>query len=259
MRTCLISPIALLVIAAPVALRAQTATPSPVLVYQGHLSEGGSPVTGSRNFQFFLLNSTGAALWTSDLVPVAVTHGVYAVELGGAGMNPIPQSVLSTAKLALRIQVGSTVLSPDVPVLPALQAGAAAPVETSSAGVDGSQNTPEMVAQAGNQILSPNVPMALQPAASSVSVFSGDMGGAQNKTVLLRLQGYPWTCPATRRHPGSCSPIPGPSGWRERCSRPRVRKGRRGRRESPATREPRAPMDPRAPPAPPAPPAPTRW
>jgi len=162
MRASLIPHLAFLIVAAPAVVSAQetsasaeaavVAAASPILAYQGQLQEGGTPVTGSRNFQFEILSSGNAVLWNSGVVAVTVTGGLYGVELGGAGMPAIAASVLAQTRLKLQIAVGGSVLSPNVDLVPAFQASSAFQL---------------------------------------TGTLAGDVGGTQNATVLLRLQGFP--------------------------------------------------------------------
>ena len=131
---------------------ATPAAPSPVLTYQGRLLQGGAPVTGQTGFVFTILDAGGESLWTSGTVSLAVAQGLYQVQLGGAGMPAIPASILGTPGLQLQVSVAGTVLSPNVELVPTLQASAAFQLTGS---------------------------------------LSGDVGGTQNATQLLMLQGYP--------------------------------------------------------------------
>src|SRR5437868_5043214 len=99
--------------------------PSPLLAYQGRLLEFGTPVTGTRNFVFSIIDPTGKQQWTSGPQALTVTGGLYGVVLGGSGMPPLPESLLLRANLSLRVSVEGVQLSPDVPVIPALQASTA--------------------------------------------------------------------------------------------------------------------------------------
>src|ERR1700745_2514360 len=75
---------------------AQTADPEPgpTLTYRGRLLEFNSPVTGTRNFEFSIIDSTGKRLWTSGPQALTVTGGLYGVVLGGSGMPPFPENLL---------------------------------------------------------------------------------------------------------------------------------------------------------------------
>lgn len=141
-------------LAAPVLLSQAVppAIPSPVLTYQGRLSLAGVPVTGQTPFTFTILQPGGPELWNSGAVSLAVSQGLYTVELGGPGTPAIPGSILGLPGLQLKVAVGTTVLSPNIDLVPAFQASSTF------------------------QITGP---------------LAGDVGGTQNATVLLRLQGYP--------------------------------------------------------------------
>lgn len=177
-----------LLLAASPALIAQVpeAPPAPVLAYQGRLMETGLPVTGTRDFTFALLDATSQELWNSGTQNLPVNNGLYSALLGGSGMPPMPTSVLGKAVLKLRVTVGTTLMTPDVDLVPALQARSA--FEVSGA-------------------------------------FAGDVGGTQNATTLLQLQGIPLDlrtlAPApgqgivyngTAWVPGTVSGTPGPMG-----------------------------------------------
>ncbi|HEX9009656.1 MAG TPA: hypothetical protein VF804_04755, partial [Holophagaceae bacterium] len=131
---------------------AAAAPPSPAVATQGRLTEAGLPVTGTRSFVFSILDAQGHELWNSGPQDVSVVNGLYAVELGGTGMPPIPASLLGTPNLKLHLAIGGTALAPDTDLVPALQARSA--FEFSG-------------------------PLA------------GDVGGTQSATVVLRLNGVP--------------------------------------------------------------------
>ncbi len=148
-----LSALSLLLVAAPALYgQAPEAPPLPAIAYQGRLVEGGLPVTANRDFVFALLDASNAELWNSGTQNLPVSNGLYSALLGGSGMPPIPTSVLGKAVLKLRVTVGGVAMSPDVDLVPALQARSA--FEVSGA-------------------------------------FAGDVGGTQNATTLLRLQGIP--------------------------------------------------------------------
>jgi hypothetical protein len=148
-----LSAFALLLVAAPAIYgQAPEAPPLPAIAYQGRLVEGGLPVTANRVFVFALLDAANGELWNSGTQNLPVNNGLYSALLGGSGMPAIPTSVLGKAVLKLRVTVSGATLSPDVDLVPALQARSA--FEVSGA-------------------------------------FAGDVGGTQNATTLLRLQGIP--------------------------------------------------------------------
>lgn len=182
-----LSAFSLLLVSVPALVaQAPDAPPAPVLAYQGRLVEAGLPVTGTRDFTFALLDSASLELWNSGTQNLAVTSGLYSALLGGTGMPPIPTTLLGKANLKLRVTVGGVAMAPDVELVPALQARSA--FEVSGA-------------------------------------FAGDVGGTQNATTLLRLQGIPLdlttAAPAsgqglvyngTKWVPGTVSGTPGPIG-----------------------------------------------
>ncbi|HJV90339.1 MAG TPA: tail fiber domain-containing protein [Holophagaceae bacterium] len=182
-----LSPLALLLAAAPgLVAQAPEAAPSPVIAYQGRLLESGLPVTGNRDFVFALLDGAATELWNSGTQTLPVTNGLYSASLGSAPMTAIPTSVLGRAVLKLRVTVGGVPMTPDVDLVPALQARSA--FEVSGA-------------------------------------FSGDLTGTQHATVLSRLQGIPLdlatAAPAlgqglvfngTAWVPGAVAGSPGPQG-----------------------------------------------
>ena len=182
-----ISALSLLLVAAPALVaQAPDAPPPPMLAYQGRMVEAGLPVTGSRDFTFALLDAANAELWNSGLQSLPVTNGLYSALLGGTGMPPIPTSVLAKAHLKLRVTVGGALMTPDVDLVAALQARSA--FEVSGA-------------------------------------FAGDMGGTQNATTLLQLQGIPLDLTTSaptpgqglvyngaKWLPGTVSGTPGPTG-----------------------------------------------
>lgn len=98
------------------------APPSPVLAYQGHLSESNLLVDGMRPFVFSIVDSSGIQLWKSGTQSVPVKGGLYSILLGGSGMPAIPASLMDRANLHLQVTVDGVQLSPDVPLIPALQA-----------------------------------------------------------------------------------------------------------------------------------------
>jgi hypothetical protein len=162
------------------------APPLPVLAYQGRLTEAGLPVTGTRIFVFSILDGAGVELWTSGNQTVSVNSGLYAVLLGAPPMPAMATALLAQPNLKLHVVVAGSALSPDADLVPALQARSA--FEVSGA-------------------------------------FAGDIGGTQNATTLLQLQGIPLdltTLPpasgqglvynGTKWIPGTAAGTPGPAG-----------------------------------------------
>jgi len=106
--------------------------PAPLLPYQGRLIESGLVVNGNRVCTFAILDSSDVELWNSGDQTLTVTNGLYSAVLGGAGMPVIPAGVLLTAGMKLRVTIAGQVLSPDVALVPALQARSAWVAETVS-------------------------------------------------------------------------------------------------------------------------------
>jgi collagen type VII alpha len=109
------------------AVSAQVAdpAPSPVLAYEGRLTETDTLVTGVRLFVFSILDSNGDELWNSGQQTITVTGGLYGVVLGTSGMPAIPASLMLRANLRLHVLVTGVALTPDVSLIPALQASSA--------------------------------------------------------------------------------------------------------------------------------------
>ena len=187
MRPCHRSPLALFLVAsAPLIAQVTPTPPLPVLAYQGRLTEATLPVTGTRTFVFSILDGAGAELWNSGNQTVSVNSGLYAVLLGAPPMPAMPITLLAQPNLKLHVVVAGVSLAPDTDLVPALQARSA--FEVSGA-------------------------------------FAGDLGGTQNATRLLHLQGIPLDLttlvPApgqgivyngTSWAPGTVSGTPGPMG-----------------------------------------------
>lgn len=99
--------------------------PNPVLAYEGRLLESGTPVTGVRAFTFSILDSGGNELWNSGPQSLMVTEGIYGVILGATGMPALPSSLVLKANLQLQVIADGVQLSPNIPLIPALQASVA--------------------------------------------------------------------------------------------------------------------------------------
>jgi hypothetical protein len=96
--------------------------PSPVLAYEGRLTESNALVTGTRPFVFSILDANGNELWNSGTQNLVVVEGLYGVVLGSTGMPAIPTSLTLKANLHLHILANGVALSPDISLIPALQA-----------------------------------------------------------------------------------------------------------------------------------------
>ena len=104
-------------------VRAQVAdpAPTPVLTYEGRLTESNALVTGTRPFVFSILDSNANELWNSGTQNLSVVEGLYGVVLGATGMPAIPSSLTLKANLHLHILADGVPLSPDISLIPTLQ------------------------------------------------------------------------------------------------------------------------------------------
>ncbi len=134
------------------AQQAVETTPIPQVAYQGRLIEGIVPVTGARVFTFSILDPAGLELWSSGNQTLNVDAGFYGVVLGSAAMPSITAVTFNRANLRLRITVSGVTMTPDVDIIPAFQARAAWEL---------------------------------------IGAFHGDLGGTQNETLVMNLQGFP--------------------------------------------------------------------
>jgi len=106
-----------------------------LLNFQGRVSVGGQPFTGTGQFKFALVSPDGSnTFWSNDNsstagneplsgIAVFVSDGIYSVVLGGTGMAPINESVFANNNnVALRVWFndgshGFEMLSPDQRIL----------------------------------------------------------------------------------------------------------------------------------------------
>jgi hypothetical protein len=163
----------------------QAAAPLPQLAYQGRLLEAGQAVTGARTFTFQILASDGITqLWSSGNLNLSVSGGLYAVVLGSTGQPAIPTTLLGQSGLKLRVSLNGQAMTPDVELVPALQARSAFEIT-------------------GN--------------------FGGDVSGTQGAMVVSLLQGVPLnvtsassgqalTYDGTKWAPGTPTGAQGPQG-----------------------------------------------
>ena len=143
--------------------------PEPVLAYEGRLVESGTPVTGARSFVFSIVDSTGDELWNSGTQTLTVTGGLYGVALGATGMPVIPASLTLRANLSLRVNINGVQLSPDIALIPALQASVAWSVIGPFLGdVSGTQQTISV-----NKLQGTPINLTAPPSAGEVLTFDG--------------------------------------------------------------------------------------
>ena len=126
--------------------------PVPTMAYQGRLVEGGVSANGARVFTFAILDASGLAQWTSGNVTLTVSDGLYSVVLGAAPMPAMPSAMLGKAGLKLHVTISGQALTPDVDIVPALQA---------------------------------------RSAWELTGPIAGDVTGTQNQTLVMKLQGTP--------------------------------------------------------------------
>ncbi len=80
--------------------------------YQGYLEEDSLPVDGTRDLRFVLYGSPvfPDSIWSESHPSVAVSRGVFTVELGAS--KPLTAAVVDRTNLYLETRVNGTVLSP---------------------------------------------------------------------------------------------------------------------------------------------------
>jgi hypothetical protein len=143
--------------------------PSPVLAYEGRLLESNVPATGARTFVFSILGPTENELWTSGPQTLTVTSGIYGVVLGGSGMPPLPATLALQAGLQLQVTADGVQLSPDVALIPALQASTAWSVIGPFLGdISGTQQTISVEKLQGTPL-----DLAVAPSSGEVLTFNG--------------------------------------------------------------------------------------
>jgi hypothetical protein len=161
--------ILILALASKVSAQVADPAPEPVLAYEGRLVESGTPVTGVRSFVFSIVDSNGDELWSSGTLTLTVTGGLYGVVLGAAGMPALPASLTLRANLSLSVNINGVQLSPNIALIPALQASAAWNVIGPFLGdVSGTQQTISVDKLKGTPI-----DMTVPPSAGEVLTFNG--------------------------------------------------------------------------------------
>ncbi len=90
---------------------------SQTLAFQGKLGDAnGNPLTGSYNFTFSIIPSTGgAAVYTETDSNVSVTNGIYTVYIGSYVAGGIPASTFNVP-VVLQVSVDGELLAPDIPI-----------------------------------------------------------------------------------------------------------------------------------------------
>ena len=87
-----------------------------IINYQARLTNSaGEPLTGDHSFDFAIVDQSGYALWqTTSSIIISVQDGLYSVQLGGAGMQPIDSYMFQeNTDLWLRVTVDGEQLSPN--------------------------------------------------------------------------------------------------------------------------------------------------
>jgi len=177
-------------------LRAQTA-PTPMLAYEGRLTASGAAADGTHVFSFAILDSGGTQLWSSGTLRLTVSGGLYSVTFGSNGMPSLPSTLLQSSSLSVRTAVDGTTMSPDVPLLPVLQADAAWVVNGSFAGdISGTQQAISVDKLRGQPLN-----LSTTPVAGTILTYNGSAWTAAALPVSSGTQGPP----------GPTGPV-GPSG-----------------------------------------------
>lgn len=152
--------------------------PSPVVAYEGRLIESNTAVTGVRPFVFSIIDSSGTELWNSGAQTLAVTGGLYGIVLGATGMPALPASLTVRTNLHLRVFVNGVQLSPDVPLIPALQSSTAWSVIGPFFGdVSGTQQTISV-----DKLRGIPIDVTALPSAGEVLTFNGTSWIASNSS-----------------------------------------------------------------------------
>ncbi len=174
--------VCLLMLAGVDRLAAESA-PAPLLTCQGRLTTNGAPATGSHSFSFTILDGNGATQWSVSGISLTVSDGLYAVVLGDttvAGMTAIPASILGTSGLSLQIQADGQTLTPNVAIIPALQADMAFAVAASAVGSAqlqaGAVGTSQLQAGAVTAaILAPSLAAEITPKVRIITSWTGSL------------------------------------------------------------------------------------
>lgn len=173
---CILLPVVLLALAVPLAPAVQAQGPETI-AYQGYLTDAdGTPLDGTADLTFRLYEGAtgGSALWEEAQSGVAVSGGVFAVQLGSVA--PIEDVAFDRPLwLALRVDAGEE-LAPRVPLT-------AVPYSLRAGSLD------DAALEAGDNV---NIERNGQTLVISAADSDSDGGG-----TVWRLGGNPSTDPET--------------------------------------------------------------
>lgn len=92
-----------------------------IITFQGRLTSNGSPVTGTKNMRFAIVDNSGNIKWqnhASNSVAVSVTNAIYTVKLGDTAISNMNALTLADIDrqmtLNVRVWVEGEQLSPDI-------------------------------------------------------------------------------------------------------------------------------------------------
>ena len=157
----------------PLAAQTLDPAPPPEVPFQGRLLQNGSNADGLHAFLFQVIATDAAGteteLYNSGTVQVTVSGGLYSVLLGGAGMPPMDPSVGGRAGLKIRVTIDGSLMTPDEPLTPELQALSAWTVNGAFGGdLKGNQSQISIASLQGVP-----VDFSAAPAAGQVIAFNG--------------------------------------------------------------------------------------
>ena len=188
--------------------------PSPELAYEGRLTESNVLVTGARPFIFSILDANGNELWNSGPQTLTVTGGLYGVVLGATGMPAIPVSLTLKDSLHLHVIADGVALSPDISLVPAIQATSAWNVTGPFLGdISGTQQGITV-----NKLKGTPIDLTTGPSVGQVLTFNGTSWIASNPAGTgtegpagpIGLQGVPG--PTGAQGPMGLPGLPGMNG-----------------------------------------------
>ena len=162
--------------------------PPPLLTCQGRLDQpAGTAETGTHTFAFAILAPGNTVLWSVSGLSLSLSDGLYSAVLGDtsvSGMTAIPARILSQPGLTLQITADGTILSPNVAIIPAVQASLAFAVADGSIGTSALQTG----AVGSSQIAAGAVGMA-QLAAAAVHTAQLANGAVRTNKIAVGAVG----------------------------------------------------------------------